>query len=216
MKNSCLLVNVLIALCLVFAPLGCKDNSSIDTPGPPGDLFPYALGNSWTYIDSTFSQSSVSVDTITVSVISSRGFNGFTAWTLDRAYNPSMTSREFYVSGDSVYSIQQTETATGIIDYPSLEYIRPLGPDSTQFSSLIGGDVLLHKSVSLYPTVYAGSTGSFSSFLKYWYTIYPLKFTEILAPSIGVYSVKTTNIATDSLNQLVPSRSLTLLRYALN
>ena len=204
------------AACLMFAVFGCKDNSGIDTPALAGDLFPYARGNSWTYIDSTFSQSGVSVDTLTISVISSREFNGFIAWTLNGAYNPSMTSREFYLSGDSVYSIQQTENATGIIDYPSLEYIRPLGTDSTEFTSLIGGDVLLYKKVSLYPTFYAGPTGSFSSFLKYWYTIYPLKFTEILAPSIGIYSVKMTNIATDSLNRSVPSRSLTLLYFTLN
>ena len=199
----------------MFALFGCSDNSGVDTPSTPGDLFPYAQGNSWTYIDSTFSQTGVSVDTFTVTVISSRAFNGATVWTLDGAYNPSMTSKEFFLSGDSVYSIQQTESGTGITLYPSLEYIRPYGSDSAEFTSLIGGDVILHKKVSLYPVVYAGPTGSFSSFLKYWYTVYPLKFTEILAPSIGMYSVSMTNIATDSLNRSVPSRSLTLLRYTL-
>ena len=216
MKNLLTTTITRIAVCLVFAFFGCKDNSGIDTPVAAGDLLPYAPGNSWTYIDSTFSQSGISVDTLTVSVISNREFNGFIAWRLDAAYNPSITSKEFYLSGDSVFSVQQTDHGTGIVYVPSLEYIRPRGVDSTQFSSLIGGDVMLRKNVSLFPTVFAGPTGSFSSFLKYWYTIYPLKYTEILAPSIGVYSVKMTNIATDSLNRSVPSRSLTLLHYTLN
>ncbi len=175
------LCTALVFLVLAFA--GCKDEAtSPDSRPEPVEfrnaLLPFALGNQWTYVDSLFTESSVSVETYSVAVIDFRIEGDNVWWQIQDSRTPGSTI-EYAVRNDSVLNLQYN------FQHPveSLEYIPAPAADTVYFSSLVGGDVMVSKyacQASFPVTVPAGTfTGCASTGIQGGYL-------EILKPQLGI------------------------------
>jgi hypothetical protein len=173
--------------CLLLVAGGCKDTgTSITTPAEPTEfrqaLIPLAVGNQWTYVDSLFTGSTVSVDTYTVLVSSFRFESGKVWWQLqERRPSSTINLVEIAARNDSIFSLQYN------FQFPvsSLDYIPPPATDTLRFYSLLGGDVVLQKSVWL-NGVYAVPAGSFDSCAVFFSLATPGGFVEVLKAKIGI------------------------------
>lgn len=175
------------SLIVILLAYGCKDTStSVTTPPEPVEfrqaLFPLAVGNEWTYVDSLFSGQAVSVETYTLTVSTFRFENGKVWWQLqERRPSSTMNLIEITARNDSIFSLQYN------FEFPvsSLDYIPPSPTDTLHFYSLFGGDVILTKSVWLNGS-YIVPAGVFDSCAVFFSLVTPGGFTEILKPRIGI------------------------------
>lgn len=167
---------------------GCKqDITSVNPPIEPTEfrkaLFPLAVGNKWTYTDSLFSGGSVSAETYTIVVSGFRFENGKVWWQLlERRSSSTIDLVELMARNDSIFSLQYN------FQYPvsSLEYIPPpTTKDTLRFYSLLGGDVIIQKSVWLNGP-YVVPAGSFDSCAVFFSMATPGGFIEVLKPKIGI------------------------------
>lgn len=166
---------------------GCEiDNTPVNPPSEPTEfryaLLPLAVGNEWTYTDSLFTSDSVSVETHTLTVSSYRFENGKVWWQIqDRRHGHTTNLVEVTARNDSIFSLQYN------FQYPvsSLDYIPPSPTDTLRFSSLVGGDVIVQKSVWLNGE-YVVPAGSFDSCAVFFSRITPGGYTEVLKPKVGI------------------------------
>jgi hypothetical protein len=172
---------------IILLPLGCKESStSVTNPPEPVDfrqaLIPLAVGNQWTYRDSLFAGDSISTETYTVRVSSFRYENDKVWWQLQQQWPVStMNLMEVTARNDSIFSLQYN------FEYPvsSLDYLPPPVTDTIRFFSLLGGDVVIEKSVWL-AGEFIVPAGSFDSCAIFFSRITPNGFTEVLKPRIGI------------------------------
>jgi hypothetical protein len=177
----------IFSTCLLLVAGGCKDSgTSITTPPEPTEfrqaLIPLAVGNQWTYVDSLFTGSTVSVDSYTVIVSSFRFEGGKVWWQLqERRSSSTINLVEITARHDSIFSLQYN------FQFPvsSLDYIPPSPTDTLHFYSLVGGDVIVTKTVWLNGT-YSVPAGVFDSCAVFFSLVTPGGFKEILKPRIGI------------------------------
>jgi hypothetical protein len=179
------------SLVLALAALTCKNADTVAPgEGVPPDLrftiLPFVLGNQWVYRDSLNTGAAVRVISYTVSVTSFRFDQGNYWWKLQNTFNPSIDSREFAARGDSIFSLQYTEAPGGLAPVLSLEYLRPPPTGTLSFQSILSGDALLRKSVSVLNQPHSVPAGAFSGCLIFAYDIGPEQYREIVAPAVGV------------------------------
>lgn len=174
-----------IAILLVFG--GCKsDISSVNPTDEPMEfrqaLFPLAVGNEWTYIDSLFTGDSVSIDTYTIVVSGFRFENGKVWWQLQkRSHSSTFNLVELTARNDSIFSLQYNFQNP----VSSLEYIPPSTTDTLRFYSLIGGDAIVQKTVWLNGK-YVTPAGSFDSCAVFFSLATPGGYVEVLKPKLGI------------------------------
>jgi hypothetical protein len=184
-----LTMNKLCFFCIIILlPIGgCKENgASVTTPPEPMEfrqaLIPLAVGNEWTYVDSLFSGETVSVETYTVLVSSFRYDNARAWWQLqERRASSTINLMEIAARNDSIFSLQYNFQSP----VSSLDYIPPSPTDTLHFYSLVGGDVIVTKTVWLNGT-YSVPAGVFDSCAVFVSLVTPGGFTEILKPRIGI------------------------------
>jgi hypothetical protein len=151
------------------------------------DLLPLAVGNQWTYVDTTEISSGISVKTIIVTIDSAR-FDGNRTWyRMKNRINFSVASDEFSVSNDSVFSLQQGECMTPCY-VRSLEYIRPPDTGTINYRSVYGGDAGLPKAVTLIRQRIYVPAGYADSCAMYTYHVVDEQYKEYVYPGVGLIS----------------------------
>jgi len=205
MKNILLFI---ITLLLIFIFGSCESESPTEVgPSYVNSFYPMAIGNSWTYIDSTF----LPTDTIVYSqryfIVSSRNDSLGTWWRFHYQTNSDTDSYfayELMEKNDSVYSYQYD-----VRPILSLEYIPPKNNDTIYFSKRINFDTIL-QSVAELSLPYETNAGNFNNSASYYYEWNEYKVNTVLCPKIGIIGW---DIQNTRLNSLLKTR---LLEYSLN
>jgi hypothetical protein len=129
-----------------------------------------------------FSGETVSVETYTVLVSSFQYDNARVWWQLqERRPSSKINLMEIAARNDSIFSLQYNFQST----VSSLDYIPPSPTDTLHFYSLVGGDVIVTKTVWLNGT-YSVPAGVFDSCAVFFSLVTPGGFTEILKLRIGI------------------------------
>lgn len=148
---------------------------------PASELFPLAIGNYWSYEEFYVSSDTSFTNKFTVLVTGKEQIGNFSWFKLVSEKNNFPFYSHLSIENDSVYSLQQMFS-----NYiRSLEYIAPK-EKIQRYSSLIGGDVGVRKTVVKLDTVINTKIGSFNNCLKYEWSSGGLDVTEIFAYGVGV------------------------------
>ncbi|MCK9410589.1 MAG: hypothetical protein M0R68_15780, partial [Bacteroidetes bacterium] len=140
--------NVIIVFVIFCAGCGKVDNPitidrsvKVDSPvinfNVQGQLIPFKLHNSWTYIDSTISKNTIDVYEYTESVDSFLIYKNDTIWALTNhdKYNSWYPTNYYRISNDSIFWIGYEEGGR----YESLEYLLPMNSDTVFYKTIFGG-----------------------------------------------------------------------------
>jgi hypothetical protein len=197
----------------------CKKNSPTDsgisdTTEPLGfreAFYPMAVGNSWTYADSIFTDSLATVSVYTDTIIGYHNYTFGTEWKFSRRSDGmTITNYSLIEINDTVYNFQNNWNAR--IEVP--KYFNLFGRDSAIFSSVIGGDAVIYELLLRSQGPYTTPASVFTNCLFLEYSIIEEDFIEVLCPKIGLVGKDVTlfNVAHDQIKSMEHTR---LLRYHL-
>lgn len=202
----------ILSILLAFYGYGCTGDPTVGPISHSDQLVPLSVGNQWTYADSIFTSSGCSATSFTVTVKSRIDTLGRKWWQIENAFNPSIASNMFSASSDSIFSLQKTESVSGMALVVSLEYVKPINHDSTRYRALFDGDAFLTKSALGLNQPYSIAVGKFDNCILYTYDIYPEHYREIVSPGIGIIALE---IQADSIRHVSPAwqRRIELIDY---
>jgi hypothetical protein len=202
---------ITIVILLASVP-SCKETGvgPSESRNPP---IPFAVGNRWTYVDSFYTKTGLTVNTLTVTIVSSRKDSVGVWWRFNRSFNPSIVAVEFMCSGDSIFSLQYADAMSGLVPIRSLEYVCPLGRESTCYNATFDGDVNIDKSISYSRKPFSIAAGMFASSLVVRYEIGGEVYRETVAPNVGMVDLEVINNSPISLYQWWTRRRIQLLEY---
>lgn len=164
-------------------------------------FFPMAVGNSWTFTDSLFTDSGTAVGGYVRSVLSYQTDTSGTTW-WEFTLPPEPYYGFFTQRNDTVF--QEIGTSSGQW-LPVLRYIPPPGPDTVYFTTPIDDDVPTETSVVPIAGLYSTPAGSFADCASYRTTSRDLGVVHtVICAGIGPVS-----------HDLGPHRKIRLTSYSL-
>ena len=212
-----LFIRTVIFLCLDLS--SCKKDSptvssTSDTTEPLGfreAFYPMAVGNSWTYIDSTITDSQTTVSVYTDTIIGYHNYIFGTDWKfLRRSGGKAIGGYSLIEINDRIYQIQYSWTSPIL----ALQYFDSVGQDSVPFHSYIGGDAGLEKLFVRVKGTYATPASEFADCIIVKYSLMETDRADIFCPHIGIVGRENTdfNLEHSKLESMEHAR---LLRYHL-
>lgn len=126
-------------------------------------FFPMAVGNTWTFVDSLFTDSGVTVQGYTRSISSRQTDSSGTTW-WHFLLPPQPFFGPFMQRNDTVFQIIMTRSGA---ELSALRFIPPPRPDTTFFTTPIDDDVPTQTSVVPIPGSYSTSAGEFQDCASY-------------------------------------------------
>lgn len=192
-----------IATCLLLLFYNIESQAQLGIPEPTdyrNALYPFAVGNSWTYAESTVFLTGTRVDTFERSIFHFQWENSQPQWIFDNA-------EVFTQHGDSIFLIQPTRwPGKNVL---TLEYLRPSSKDTATFSSsTAGGDVAFIKTAVLLKDVFSTPCGEFDSCIVFHYDVFDDHISEVLCPRIGIVAIDDYTDSTATHSAFVAKRRL--------
>ncbi len=200
------------AFLFALSVYSCTGDSTVDPVSDSDQLIPFKVGNQWTYADSVFTSSGLFVSSYTVTVTRRIDTLGGSWWQIMNAFNPSIASNIFSVNGDSIFSLQATESINGAVPIVSLEYVRPTNDDTVRYRALLDGDAVVTKVAANLKSPCSLSGGTFENCIVCTYDIFPEHYQEIVSPGTGMIALE---IRADSIPRISPAwqRKIVLVDY---
>lgn len=202
----------IIALFFALSAYSCTGDSMVGPPSDSDQIIPFMVGNRWTYADSLLTSSGSVTASYVVTVTDTIDTLGRKWWRIENTFNPSIASNTFAVSGDSIFSLQATESINGMAPIVSLEYVVPTDNQTSRYHATFDGDALVTKTAARMTHGYSVAAGTFDNCIVYTYDIYPEHYREIVSPGIGTIAL---TIQADSIPHVSPAwqRRITLTDY---
>ncbi len=201
-----------VALLFALNVYSCMGDSTVSPPFGGDKIIPFTVGNQWVYADSVFTQAGNFVGTYAATITNSIDTLGRSWWQVDNVFNPSIASNLFAVKGDSILSLQATESVHGMAPIVSLEYVRPTSDDTIRYEALYDGDAFVAKVASRLTQPYTVAAGVFDNCILFTYNISREHYREIVSPGIGMIALE---IQADSISRFSPAwqRRIELVDY---
>ena len=189
------LLKIIGLLCFQFILSNCNDNSTNppidDSPKNIGELdttfiinlseaiIPLSLGSYWIYVDSSFTETGVTVSFDTVKINSTTFINGKTWFVVSGSTFPNYVRS----SNDTLFELQPSMLPN---QYVSSNWLIPATLDTSVYFILIGGDVLSFRFCIRKDSVYKIGKTSFSQYSKHWEKSDSRNYSIIVANGIGI------------------------------
>ena len=184
-----ILLKYLVFWGLILAGWACKKDTPIDSNfGPePTDLrhafYPMAVGNTWTYADTS---QTVGGPVYSVSTLRITGWRRDTLgvwWKFESAKQGTNSSYELMERNDSVFTLQYGFTVDHH-PFAALEYLYPHGADTTFYTAYIGGDALITKAAVIDLVSYRTPSGNYKGVVQI--SSHQTNLVETFSRGIGV------------------------------